>query len=164
MKRHLLILFALAAVLIVLPMNSTNADGFGRGKGHGRGVSHTGHRFHGAGVGGFGGVCGDVWGFAELYRELLNNVPYYALHPPVYYSYPVPRTYGYSPFAYPGYIMTPEGCEPQPLEIINPHVPPQPKPASVETDRAASVTTAPQPLVILNPFATPTKAIATNER
>ena len=89
-------------------------------------------------------------------------MPYYALHPPVYYSYPVPRTYGYSPFAYPGHIMTPEGCEPQPLEIINPHVPAQPKPASLEKDRAASVTTAPQPLVILNPFAT--KAIATNDR
>jgi hypothetical protein len=163
MKRQLLLLFALATMLVSLPLNSAVADGFGRG-GHGRGIRHTGHKFHG-GVDGFGGFSSDVWGFAELYRELLNNVPYYALHPPVYYSYPVPRTYGYSPFAYPGYFMTPEGCEPQPLDIINPHVPaPTQKPASVETERAAAVQRAPEPLVILNPFATPTKAIATNER
>jgi hypothetical protein len=164
MKRQLLLLFALATMLVSLPLNSAVADGFGRGGGHGRGIRHTGHHFHG-GFDGFGGFSSDVWGFAELYRELLNNVPYYALHPPVYYSYPVPRTYGYSPFAYPGYIMTPEGCEPQPLDIINPHVPaPTQKPASVETDRAAAVQTAPEPLVILNPYATPTKTIATNDR
>lgn len=30
-----------------------------------------------------------------------SDIPYYALHPPVYYSYPVARTYGDSPFAYP---------------------------------------------------------------
>lgn len=29
-----------------------------------------------------------------------ESVPYYALHPPVYYSYPRPRTYGDSPFPY----------------------------------------------------------------
>ena len=37
-----------------------------------------------------------------------ERIPYYALYPPVYYSYPVPRTYGYSPFAYPPGTMTPE--------------------------------------------------------
>jgi hypothetical protein len=169
MKRKLLILTAFATMLVCMPAESVHAKGFG--KGHGRGVSHsrggirhTGHHFNG-GFGGFGGCCGDVWGFAELYRELLNNVPYYALHPPVYYSYPVPRTYGYSPFAYPGYIMTPEGCEPEPLEIINPHVPaPQQKPASVETERAAAFTPAPEPLVIFNTLVPASSAVAKNAR
>lgn len=36
------------------------------------------------------------------------RIPYYALYPPVYYSYPVARPYGYSPFAYPPGVLTPE--------------------------------------------------------
>jgi hypothetical protein len=172
MKRQLLILFALLALLVWTPSDSARADGFGHGKGHG--IRHTGSRAVGGGfgLGGFG--CGYGWDLAELYRELLNNVPYYALHPPVYYSYPVPRTYGYSPFAYPGYVMTPEvACEPQPLEIINPHVPSHPegagqKPASLEKDRAAgagpAVGARPEPLVILNPFVAPQRAVAQSER
>ncbi len=39
---------------------------------------------------------------------MVQRPPYYALYPPVYYSYPVARTYGYSPFAYPPGTMTPE--------------------------------------------------------
>ena len=46
--------------------------------------------------------------------------PYFAIHPPVYYSQPVPRTYGYSPYAYPGTMQTPEVVEPEMIE--NPHV------------------------------------------
>ena len=34
--------------------------------------------------------------------------PYFSIHPPVYYSAPVPRTYGYSPYAYPGSVRTPD--------------------------------------------------------
>ena len=37
-----------------------------------------------------------------------DYIPYYAAHPPVYYSYPVPRPYGFSPYAYPPGTMTPE--------------------------------------------------------
>ncbi len=40
-----------------------------------------------------------------------ESVPYFSLHPPVYYSYRIPRTYGYSPFAYPPGVLTP-GSEP----------------------------------------------------
>jgi hypothetical protein len=40
-----------------------------------------------------------------------ESLPYFSLHPPVYYSYRVPRTYGYSPFAYPPGVLTP-GSEP----------------------------------------------------
>ena len=32
-------------------------------------------------------------------RICAESAPYFALHPPVYYSLPVPRTYGYSPFS-----------------------------------------------------------------
>lgn len=47
--------------------------------------------------------------------------PYFALHPPVYYSYRVARTYGYSPFAYPPDVLTP-GSEPaRPLVVQNPY-------------------------------------------
>ncbi len=49
------------------------------------------------------GVTGTMYGLG-----LVPTPPYYALHPPVYYSCPVPRSYGYSPFAYPGCVQTPE--------------------------------------------------------
>jgi hypothetical protein len=157
MKRHFLMRLLCLAVLIGMPLKSADAGGGSRG-----GLRHVGTRGHAQGFGA-GGFCGGYgWDLAELYRELLNNVPYYALHPPVYYSCPVPRTYGYSPFAYPGYVMTPEiAGEPQPLEIINPHVPStQQTPASVENDRTAAAATQPEPLVILNPYAMPTRAVA----
>ncbi len=61
-----------------------------------------------------------------------NRLPYYALYPPVYYSGIVPRTYGYSPFAYPGYVPTPDlASEVGPLEIVNPYVTPSNKLESV---------------------------------
>ena len=62
-------------------------------------------------------------GFASPYS--LGQIPvppYFSLHPPVYYSVPVPRTYGYSPFAYPGSVRTPEVAIEQPEMIENPHV------------------------------------------
>ncbi len=49
------------------------------------------------------GVTGTMYGLG-----LVPTPPYFALHPPVYYSCPVPRSYGYSPFAYPGCVQTPE--------------------------------------------------------
>ncbi|TWT94088.1 hypothetical protein Pla108_38000 [Botrimarina colliarenosi] len=68
-------------------------------------------------------------GIGDLYRSLDyptdRRVPYFAAHPPVYYSTPVPRTYGHSPFAYTPDTRTPEVASPcaQPLEIVNPYVP-----------------------------------------
>jgi hypothetical protein len=52
--------------------------------------------------------------------------PYFAIHPPVYYSAPVPRSYGYSPYAYPGTVQTPEIVMPEVIE--NPHVEEVPAP------------------------------------
>src|SRR3989304_3389918 len=94
------------------------------------------------------------WGYdmGYLYNSLDYNVPYFAAHPPGYYSYPVPRTYGYSPFAYPPYVMTPDvELEPaQPVEIVNPYVPQ--KDSQPKADQsAAAQTRQPEPLVIINP-------------
>ncbi len=40
-------------------------------------------------------------------------LPYFSLYPPVYYSYRVPRPYGYSPFAYPSGVLTPSSSPPR---------------------------------------------------
>jgi hypothetical protein len=156
MKRHLLILCALAALAVCVPAKSADA---GNGCGHGG--------FGGCGIGGGIGIGGynDICGYAELYRELYNNLPYFALHPPVYYSYPVPRTYGYSPFAYPPGVMTPEiAVEVQPVTIINPHVPASPEKAvkTAKEDRTASKAAPVEPLVIINPYVTPRMVAKTN--
>jgi hypothetical protein len=95
------------------------------------------------------GACGQAWsgscygpgwfgcGFPTVYET--ESVPYFALHPPVYYSYRVARTYGRSPFAYPPEMAaagsaprwddrrsdreTDEPAEPRPpLRIVNPYV------------------------------------------
>lgn len=156
MKRQLLILSTLTGLLVGTPMMSADAGG---GCGHG-GCGH------GLGLGfGIGGN-NDICGFAELYRQLYNNLPYFALHPPVYYSYPVPRTYGYSPFAYPPYVMTPEiAFEAQPVTIINPHVPKSKKDSSKpKVDRTAAASAPSQPLVIVNPFVAQSRTLAQSER
>ncbi len=64
------------------------------------------------GFGGYGGYSA-FYGFnggAGPYNLYDNErvVPHFALYPPVYYSAPVPRSYGWSPFAYPPGMMTPE--------------------------------------------------------
>jgi hypothetical protein len=154
MKRHLLIIFAMSASLIGWSLTSANA--FGAGRGHaGRGVGFN-HGFARGGFGGGFGIGGGCygWDIAELYNELYQNLPYFALHPPVYYSYPVPRTYGYSPFAYPPGVMTPDIVEnTQPVTIVNPYVPGT-KPASndANADRSASTASNPEPLVVINPY------------
>ncbi len=84
----------------------------------------------------------------------MDRIPYYALYPPVYYSYPVARTYGYSPFAYPPGTMTPE-VRPQvkAAEYINPFVP---KEASPVLDRSTRVAKPRNPVRVaktyINPF------------
>jgi hypothetical protein len=56
-----------------------------------------------------------------------TRVPYFALHPPVYYSYPVPRPYGYSPWAYPGWTPTPHVQAAEPDVLVNPYFIEEPK-------------------------------------
>lgn len=105
--------------------------------------------WNGGGCGGFG-----AYDVGRLYRVLAQNVPYYAAFPPVYYSAPVPRPYGYSPFAYPPGVMTPEVVEVAAQEIINPHFPTSTESVSEESDRVTTASGIEQPLVIVNPFVT----------
>ena len=74
-----------------------------------------------------------------------DYIPYFARHPPVYYSYPIPRTYGYSPFAYPPTVMTPEITIEAPQVMSNPYVP-------KATAEERSVSTKPAPQLVINPY------------
>lgn len=56
-----------------------------------------------------------------------DRLPYFSLHPPVYYSRPIPRTYGYSPFAYPGIVRTPDLPVGEPQIVVNPYYEAVPK-------------------------------------
>jgi len=68
------------------------------------------------GYNGYNGV-----GVYSIYDQ--DRLPYFALHPPVYYSKPVPRTFGYSPFAYPGWVPTPALPQSyEPVTVVNPYV------------------------------------------
>jgi len=75
-----------------------------------------------------------------------DYIPYFSLHPPVYYSYPVPRPYGYSPYAYPPGTKTPEVFSEQPVIIQNKFVP-RKGTAAPKRDRVAQA-----PLRIANPY------------
>jgi hypothetical protein len=119
---------------------------------------------------GYCGNNGGGWGWGGydmgyMYGQMAYNVPHFAAFPPVYYSYPVPRTYGYSPFAYPPGTMTPEVVmddAAQPVEIINPYVPSK-ETSTTSADQSAAVApknTQPQPLVIINPYVAGAKSIA----
>ncbi len=74
--------------------------------------------------------------------------PYFSLHPPVYYEMPVPRPYGYGPWAYPPYMTTPEIVEPAPEIIQNKFVP---QPTKQGSDKPKMVSA---PLIIRNPYVT----------
>lgn len=87
---------------------------------------------------------GPLWTDWGLYSR--EKLPFYALHPPVYYSLPVPRTYGYSPFAYPPGVRTPEVLTIEPEVIQNPMVPTKPA-AQQRPARTASA-----PLRLTNPY------------
>ena len=110
---------------------------------------------YGGGYGGFG-----AWDMGRLYGVMADNVPYFAAFPPVYYSAPVPRTYGYSPFAYPPGVMTPDLVETvsEPQVIENPYVVPEATsegPAMIapeSVDQTTSVAPVRGPQVILNPY------------
>ncbi len=71
----------------------------------------------------------DGYGWYWLYGRA--RLPHFALYPPVYYSVPVPRPYGYSPFAYPPGVLTPEpqarSVQPKPKKVLNPYVNPNPQ-------------------------------------
>jgi hypothetical protein len=88
--------------------------------------------------------------YAQYGRE---HIPYFALHPPVYYSHWIPRTYGYSPFAYPFGSPTPEIVP----ETPKPEKKPEPKttlnPYAKQVSHAEHAAQA-EPKVIYNPYVT----------
>lgn len=78
-----------------------------------------------AGFGGFGGG----FGLQRFSRVNTPRIPHFALYPPVYYSEPVARPYGFGPFApLPGQI-------PAELRAFSPQLPvvrPAPTPEMIE--------------------------------
>lgn len=106
------------------------------------------------GYGGYGYGCGA----GHLYGVMAQNVPHFAAFPPVYYSAPVARTYGYSPFAYPPGTMTPD-LPSQPVaakEISNPffrasNETESPQAEAVEADKVTQSKVV-APLVVVNPY------------
>jgi hypothetical protein len=79
-----------------------------------------------------------------------ESVPYFALHPPVYYSYPIARTYGDSPYPYPPGLNAMQAQTPsaQPQIIRNDYID-----ESQESDQQVHNRV---PLRIRNPFIEPT--------
>jgi len=133
---------------------------FSRGMYPGRGAGVFADRFHRPVPPGFFAPGIGFGGYYErdsLYgRGFIPIPPYYALHPPVYYSRPVPRTYGYSPYAYPESVMTPElKAPPAKKMVLNPYYRPkaeekEKKPAT----RQASAGVV-KPLTVVNPYYQP---------
>ncbi|MCO6047299.1 hypothetical protein NG895_25645 [Aeoliella sp. ICT_H6.2] len=156
-----LTLTALTFALAIGLGTTSFADGYASAGG---GSGHRGHGFGGRGfggpayVGGYGigygwGGVGALYNGLDFYSDY--RVPYFAAHPPVYYSRPVPRTYGHSPFAYPPNFRTPEiCCAAEPVTIENPYVPTSNPPAqqTKESDETVSAPAAPKPLVVVNPY------------
>ena len=96
---------------------------------------------------GAGPYLGGSWWYPPANVYVRDQIPpYFALHPPVYYSYPVARTYGYSPYAYPPGTKTPELFKPQPVVIRNQFVPSKPT-TKPDRDQIAQA-----PLRIANPY------------
>ena len=106
------------------------------------------------GYGGFGYGGGYGYDVGRLYGVLSQNVPHFAAFPPVYYSAPVPRSYGYSPFAYPPGTATPNLPAPTTVakEILNPYVPASTVTEKSEADKVTLRDSTPEPLAIVNPF------------
>ncbi len=101
------------------------------------------------------GVTGTMYGLG-----LVPTPPYFALHPPVYYSCPVPRSYGYSPYAYPPCVQTPEVdfLSFPPADAANPATPREELPPAQPTSKVAA-----RGQWIANPFlANPTHGIIAN--
>jgi hypothetical protein len=119
-------------------------------------------------------VCAaDVWhyGLGYHYPYLLprtrladQHLPYFAAHPPVYYSHIVSRPYGYSPYAYLPGVVTPD------FELNSPWHPGQPfrpywdgkgwkwrpresdKPAPKRAPQATRMASQPRPVTIQNEY------------
>jgi hypothetical protein len=95
-----------------------------------------------------GGCYSAYYGYGASNIYTAEHVPYFALHPPVYYSYPVSRPYGWSPFPHAPSPYAAQRPRPavrvaQPLTIRNPYV--------VGAAAAGEASMSGQPLPIVNP-------------
>jgi len=90
------------------------------------------------------GYVGGLGGYVPWLSDL-ERLPHFALHPPVYYSHPVPRSYGYTPFAsLPDWTIV-EARQAQPVPIRNPYM-------VLSGADAAAIRGEGTPLVVRNPF------------
>lgn len=150
MKTGKLCAMALAAALVLAGSGEAKAQWGGWGCGGGYG-------------GGFGFGIG-----TQQYR--IGNIPippYFSLHPPVYYGQIVHRSYGLSPFAYPGY--TSPGLAPRPTVLVNPYMRQrQPQQQHADEEEAAGLETAanwaPKPLLVMNPYVESNGSAVTQSR
>lgn len=106
-----------------------------------------------------GNYYGWGWGpyryYSSPYYPSDRRIPYFAEHPPVYYSVPVARPYGLSPFAYPPTYEPAAAVEP--LMVPNPHIEAEPSSA----DSKERITRrAPKPLVVENPYVSGDSSVA----
>jgi hypothetical protein len=107
---------ACAALLLVLGVSVNTASADCGGGGYGVGNCWFGN------LNAFGS-SGTLYG-----SNYLSVPPYFAVHPPVYYSHNYYRPYGWSPFPMSG-NATPNLSRPQPMVVLNPHVNVKPKSA-----------------------------------
>jgi len=126
MKLHRLLLAFAAIGLLGTCVGELRADGF---------HSRTGMPWFAY------GYSGSLYGLGRL-----PVPPYYAIHPPVYYSLPQARPYGHSPYAYSGDYRPP--MKPARRLVRNPHVEMLPLPEPVETPETTTSTAR----VIQNPY------------
>ena len=105
------------------------------------------------------------FGIGGTFRGGFDEPPYFAKFPPVYYSHPVARPYGISPYAVPpGIVPVEMTIAPKPKKVVNPFFPKAPEqepkankekrldaPSKQDAakEKSASVT---RPKRILNPF------------
>jgi len=106
------------------------------------GSSAKAQYFGGGGFGGYGFGSGIPY---NVYVQ--DSMPYFAMYPPVYYSHPVPRPYGFSPFAYPPGMATPNG-----VVLYSSTVMPNRQARYRVKPQTTVGKTAAAPLVIENPF------------
>jgi hypothetical protein len=82
------------------------------------------------------------WTYLPPSIYVQERSPYFALHPPVYYSYPVQRPYGYLPYPYLPGPLTHGVSRYRPTVGLGPYIPEQP-----------GVPMATVPEVMINPYA-----------
>lgn len=93
-------------------------------------------------------INGNYGGLPRAYNYRVPTPPYFAVHPPVYYSHAVRRPYGLSPYAWPASRSNFARVHSAPRMVHNPFAP-QTK-AKVQREAVA----ASQPQMIFNPFVT----------